>query len=331
MPKKEEISKPKGSRLLWGEGLRAFLCMIPMLVAAFMGMDSLIVSFGQGGFFYSSILLPEEKGKRLLMSSFLIALGLGYYLMGGHVVFNPWLAVFFTFFIAFNIGLLSGYPILGLLAIHFISIYTSGLNASSPDKVHANFFAFIIALAWGACISLLFRWKGQVAEKTPQQKTPAYFLAGIRMGLGTSIALFVSYLFGFEKFGWAPSGAGSVIRYDTEVSKKKAGARFIATVVGSVIAVACFFVSLNLHFLIIMSLIFTVLNGLFKDTKIGKMPLFYTATILILYSLSSPADGPVLATQRVFYNLVGITIALGLIFYSFPALTKRFEKNLSNL
>src|SRR5205085_1051398 len=105
-------------------------------------------------------------------------------------------------------GLLSGYWILGLLAIHFISMYTAGLNASSPEKVHATFFAFIIAFVWGALISLAFPGNKQPAKEKHEQKTSAYFLAGTRMGFGTSIALFVSYLFGFEKFGWAPSGAG---------------------------------------------------------------------------------------------------------------------------
>jgi uncharacterized membrane protein YccC len=316
------LDKPKRSPLLWNEGLRAFICMIPMLGAAVLGQTSIIVSLGQAGFFFSSIPLPMQKGRRLLMSSLLIALGLGFYLMGGNVVFNPWLALIFTFFVAFNIGLLSGYPILGLLAIHFISIYTAGLNASSPDKVHANFFAFVLALGWGALISILFKWKGQELVPAKQEKTPAYFLAGIRMGIGTSVALFVSYLFGFSRFGWAPSGAGLVIRYDTKVSKMLAWARFIATIGGAALAIICFFITLNIQFLMIMSLIFTVLNGLFKSTKIGKMPLFYTATILILYSLGDPTSGPVVAMERVIYNVVGIAIGLVIVLYPFPALTK---------
>ena len=105
-----------------------------------------------------------------------------------------------------------------MLAIHFISIYTAGLNASAPDKVHANFLAFIAAFGWGAIVSLVFNWKGEPAKETTQRKTADYFLAGIRMGVRTSVALLVSNIFGFDKLGWAPSGAGLVIGYDTETS-----------------------------------------------------------------------------------------------------------------
>ena len=108
--------------------------------------------------------------------------------------------------------------IMGMLAIHFISLYTAGLNASAPDKVHVNFLAFIAAFGWGAIVSLVFNWKGEPAKETTQRKTADYFLAGIRMGVGTSVALLVSNLFGFDKLGWAPSGAGLVIGYDTETS-----------------------------------------------------------------------------------------------------------------
>jgi hypothetical protein len=118
----EGMTNLKGVQLLWGEATRAFLCMIPMLIAALLGQSSLIVPLGQGGFFYGAIPLPQARGPRLLVASLLTAVGLGFYLMGGNVVFNPLLSVVFTFFVAFNIGLLSGYNIMGMLAIHFISI-----------------------------------------------------------------------------------------------------------------------------------------------------------------------------------------------------------------
>jgi hypothetical protein len=147
----EGITKLKGVQLLWGEAARALLCMVPMLAAAILGQGSFVVPLGQGGFFYSATPLPKPRGLRLLVASLLGAIGLGFYLMGGNVVFHPWLAIIFTFFVAFNLGVLSGYRILGMLAIHsLISIYTAGLNASSPEKVHANFLAFLGALAWGA-------------------------------------------------------------------------------------------------------------------------------------------------------------------------------------
>ena len=324
----EGITKLRGVQLSWGEAARAFLCMLPMLIAALLGQSSLVPTLGQGGFFYGAIPLPQARGPRLLVASLLIALGLGFYLMGGNVVFNILLSVVFTFFVAFNIGLLSGFNIMGMLAIHFISIYTAGLNASSPDKVHTNFLAFILAFGWGAIVSLVFNWKGQPPKETTQRKTADYFLAGIRMGVGTSVALLVSNLFGFDKLGWAPSGAGLVIGYDTETSKKLAWARFVATLGGAVLATLCFFISINVQFLMLMSLLFTVLNGLFKATKVGSMPLFYTATILILFSISSPIDGPVLAAERILYNVIGITIGLLLVLYPFPALAKRFRERL---
>ena len=123
------------------------------------------------------------------------------------------------------------------------------------------------------------------------------------MGVGTSVALLVSNLFGFDKLGWAPSGAGLVIGYDTETSKNSAWPRFVATVGGAILATLCFFISINVQFLMIMSLIFTVLNGLFRDTKVGSMPLFYTATILILFSISSPIDGPGIGWRNAFFTM----------------------------
>jgi len=204
----EGITHLKDVELSWGEATRAFLCMIPMLIAAILGQSSLVPTLGQGGFFYGAIPLPLARGPRLLVVSLLTAVGLGFYLMGGNVVFNVLLSIVFTFFVAFNIGLLSGFNIMGMLAIHFISIYTAGLNASSPDKVHTNFLAFVLTFGWGAIVSLAINWKGQPPKETTQRKTADYFLAGIRMGVGTSIALLVSNLFGFDKLGWAPSGAG---------------------------------------------------------------------------------------------------------------------------
>jgi hypothetical protein len=322
------ITKLKGVQLNWGEAARAFLCMVPMLAAAILGQGSFVVPLGQGGFFYSAIPLPKPRGPRLLVASLLGAIGLGFYLLGGNVVFNTWLAIVFTFFVAFNLGVLSGYRVLGMLAIHFISIYTAGLNADSPEKVHATFLAFVAAIAWGGFISFVFPWKGQPAQETTQHKTADYFLAGIRMGVGTSIALLVSTLFGFAKLGWAPSGAGLIIGYDTKTSKTLAWSRFVATVGGAALAVLCLYISINLLFLTLMSILFTILNGLLKATKVGAMPLFYTATILILYSTSSAVYGPALAAQRIFYNVIGIAIGLAVVLYPFPALAKRLEERL---
>jgi hypothetical protein len=324
----EGITKLKGVQLLWGEAARALLCMVPMLAAAILGQGSFVVPLGQGGLFYSAIPLPQPRPLRLLVASLLGSIGLGFYLLGGNVVFHPWLAILFTFFVVFNLGVLSGYSILGMLAIQFISIYTAGLNAASPEKVHANFLAFVAALAWGAVISLVFNWKGQPAKETTQRKTADYFLAGFRMGVGTSIALLVSTIFGFAELGWAPSGAGLIIGYDTKTSKMLAWSRFVATVGGAALAVLCWYIAINRLFLTLMSILFTALNGLLKATNVGATPLFYTATILILYSTSSAIYGPALAAQRILYNVIGIAIGLALVLYPFSALIKRFEERL---
>jgi len=69
-----------------------------------------------------------------------------------------------------------------------------------------------------------------------------------------------------------------------------------------------------------------VLNGLYKKAKVGQMPLFYTATILILYSLNDIEGGKDLAMLRLAYNLVGIAVAAFVVFYPFPMLAKRLRK-----
>jgi len=134
--------------------------MLPMLVAVAIGQMTYVVALGQGGFFFSSLLLPRRISGRLIMGSILIALGMGFYLMGGTVAPLPVVAVIFTFF--------------------------------------------------------------------------------------------------------------------------------------------------------------AVLNGLCKKAKVGQMPLFYTATILILYSLNHIESGKDLAMLRLAYNLVGIAVAAFVVFYPFP-------------
>ena len=68
---------PRGhhANLSWSEAARALLCMLPMLGAVAIGRDTYVVPFGQGGFFFSSLLLPVRIGGRLLIGPILIALG----------------------------------------------------------------------------------------------------------------------------------------------------------------------------------------------------------------------------------------------------------------
>ena len=65
-----------------------------------------------------------------------------------------------------------------------------------------------------------------------------------------------------------------------------------------------------------------VLNGLFKLTALGKMPLFYTATILLLYSANDISTGSENVLMRILYNVVGITIGVFVVIYPFPRMVK---------
>lgn len=75
--------------LMWTEALRAFICMLPMFVATGLGKTTFLVTLGQGGFFMSTLFLPKKLGGRAVMGSLIMALGLGFYLIGGAVAPNP--------------------------------------------------------------------------------------------------------------------------------------------------------------------------------------------------------------------------------------------------
>ena len=136
------------ANLDWPEAVRALLCMLPMLVAVGIGQMTYVVALGQGGFFFSSLLLPRRNSGRLLMGSILIALGMGFYLMGGTVAPLPVVAVIFTFFAALNLSFLTSWSIGGPIALSIVVIYTAGLNTGSPEKAAANFLAFGLVMAW---------------------------------------------------------------------------------------------------------------------------------------------------------------------------------------
>jgi hypothetical protein len=313
--------------LLWSEAFRALVCMIPMLAAMWMGKTSALVALGQGGFFFSSLFLPEKIRGRLLMGSVLIALGLGFYLIGGTVAPTPWIAVIFTFFIAINLSFLSNWKVGGPLALTFIMIYTAGLNGGSPEAASANFMMFAFVLAWSTLVSMLPIWKPVPAPPVNEdQKVTELAEQGFRMGIGTSIALAVSYMFGFSKLGWAPSAVGNVVRYDQDISKKRALARFLGTLGGGILAVIVLGLVGSVQIALIAGAIFATLNGLFKKTKLGMMPFFYTATILILYSANDLASGKEIAWDRLVYNNVGIIIGLAVVYFSFPIITKLRDK-----
>jgi hypothetical protein len=310
--------------LMWTEAARALVCMIPMLVATGLGKTTFLVSLGQGGFFFSTLFLPKRISVRAVMGSLILALGLGFYLIGGAVAPNPLLAIIFTFMVCVNLSFLSGWTIGGPLALTLVMIYTAGLNTGSPEKASANFLAFAVVMGWSALISLLPIWKPVPPPKVDTtQSNGALAEQGLRMAIGSSLALAIAYGAGFAKIGWAPSAVGNVIRYDAKLSKMRAIARTIGTIAGAVLAaIGLAFVS-SVSALVLVGGVFAVLNGLFKKTKLGMMPLFYTATILLLYSANDISSGTTNIIQRVAYNLVGIIISIIVVVYPFPMLMKR--------
>jgi len=60
--------------------------------------------------------------RRIVMGSLIVALGLGFYLIGGTVAPTPWIAVVFTFFVCVNLSYLSGWKIGGPLALTLVMI-----------------------------------------------------------------------------------------------------------------------------------------------------------------------------------------------------------------
>ena len=310
--------------LMWTEALRALICMLPMFVATGMGKTAFLVSLGQGGFFFSTLFLPKKFSGRAIMGSLILALGLGFYLIGGAVAPNPWMALIFTFMVCINLSFLSGWTIGGPLALTLVMIYTSGLNTGSPEAASANFLAFAFVLGWSALISLLPIWKPVEPPKVDTtQSNGALAEQGVRMAIGATIALAVSYLAGFSKLGWAPSAVGNVIRYDTKLSKMRAMARLIGTIAGAILAAIALAFVTSMSVLVVIGGIFAVLNGLFKKTKLGMIPFFYTATILLLYSANDISSGSTNVWQRVVYNTVGVVIAVIVVMYPFPLLMKR--------
>jgi len=312
--------------LMWSEAVRALVCMLPMLLVSGFGKTTYLVALGQGGFFYSSLFLPKKTMARFVMGSLVLALGLGVYMIGGTVAPNPIQAILFTFIVCLSLSFLSGWKTGGPLALTLVMIYTAGLNSGSPEKAAKNFEVFAIVLAWSAIISLLPIWKpvepppvnedngnGELAEQ------------GFRMGIGTSIALAISYMAGFAKLGWAPSAVGNVVRYDYNLSKLRAWARFFGTLGGALLAsIALAFIS-SVTVLVWVGAFFAVLNGLFKKTKLGMIPLFYTATILILYTANDLSSGKATIFTRILYNLIGITVGMLVVIYPFPQLMKKIN------
>lgn len=311
--------------LNWNAAIRASLCLLPMVLAYILDYSALVVPLGQGGFFYSTISLAEKRLERVLYIFILLSFGMGLYLLGGNVVFEPWLSFVITFVLAVGVGLLSGGRLMAPLAFTFVTIYSAGLNVSNPDKLHANFLGFAGIFLWCGLISLYNGWKATDTSNIKIYKPVDNLKEGVRLGIGASLALFIANIFGFVKMGWPVSAVGSIIRFNETESKKRALSRVIGTVGGGILAIATFFFVTNPLYLIVIGFIYGVMHSLFSNTKLGKTVFFYTATILILYSINDLSMGPSMAIQRIVYNMVGVLVAIFVVFYSFPRLMDRVD------
>ncbi len=322
----EVAAKRRAMPLMWTEALRALVCLVPMLIATAIDRTTYLVTLGQGAFFFSSLFLPRRLAGRFVMGSLVLALGLGFYLIGGAVAPYPWVAVIFTFFVCLNLSFMTSWRVGGPLSLTLVMIYTAGLNTGSPEKASANFLVFAFVMGWSALISLLPFWTPVPPPPVNEnQSTPELAEQGLRMGIGTALALAISYFAGFAKIGWAPSAVGNVVRYDEKLSEKRAWARFFGTLGGAAMAAVALAFITDPTIVVLIGAVFAVLNGLFKLTPLGRMPLFYTATILLLYTANDLTTGSENVLTRVAYNLVGITIGVIVVVYPFPLLMRMLK------
>jgi hypothetical protein len=248
------FSKLSKIEFAWNDAIRATLCMLPMAVAYFTGYDSLVVPFGQGGFFYSMMPLPETTVGRILNPFTILGIGMGFYLVGGNIAHNFWLSLFLTFTISVSAGLISGYKLLAPLAFTFITLYSAGLNASTAERAHDNFLAFVVIFLWCGIISLPSIWKGISLENLKVLDPEENYLTGVRLGIGTVIALAFANIFGFVKYGWPVSAVG--------------------TIGGACLALATFFLISTSGVLIMFGCLYGILQALFSKTMIGRTVFF---------------------------------------------------------
>lgn len=314
---------------MWTEGMRALVCMVPMMIAAAMGKNAYLVALGQGGFFFSSLYLPKNINQRMILGALVLGLGLGFYTLGGNVVEYPLLAVIFTLLVCVNLSFLSNWKQGAPLALTLVMIYTAGINSGSAEKAANNFTLFALVMGWSALISLLPFWKPVEAPAMPARTDAELGEQGVRMGIGASLALGLSYLFSAAKLGWAPSAVGSVVRYDGDMSKKRAYIRVVGTLGGAAIATLTLLFISDVKVILYFGAFFAVLNGIFKKTILGMMPLFYTATILVLYSVNDLSTSKATILARVGLNIAGVLVGLFVVMYPFSYLMKAFRKNAS--
>jgi uncharacterized membrane protein YccC len=75
------------------------------------------------------------------------------------------------------------------------------------------------------------------------------------------------------------------------MSRKRAWLRFYGTLGGGAMAAVALAFITDIRTLVLFAAISCVLNGLLELTALGKMSLFYTATILLLYSANDISSG----------------------------------------
>jgi fusaric acid resistance family protein len=310
----------------WNDAIRAALCMLPMLIAYVAGYDSLLVPLGQGGFFYSTLPLPQNRLEKIFYIFLMLGVGLGFYLLGGTIALHPWLSLLVTFIVSVTIGLLSGGKLIAPIAFSLVSVFSAGLNISNPDKLHTNYLGFTAIFIFCGLLSLLPIWKGKDMSKITIFKPEENMVEGVMLGIGSVIALFVANILEFARLGWPVSAVGTIIRFNEVESRKRAKSRVIGTVGGSIVAIIFFLLFSNPIVFIILAYIFGILHSLMSRTLLGKTVFFYTVTILILYSINDISQGPIIAAQRIAYNLVGVLIAIFILYYPFPLLKKRLQK-----
>jgi hypothetical protein len=310
--------------LMWSEAIRAALCMLPMFVYLGLGETTFLVALGQGGFFFSSLWLSSRIASRFVMGTLLLTLSLGFYLIGGTVAPDAWVAIPFMFLVCITLSFLSGWTIGGPLALTMVMIFTAGLNSGSPEMASANFAAFAFVFGWSTVISLLPFWQATPTPKV-DSSIPDRDLAeqGLRMAIGTSVALAVSYAAGFAKLGWASSAVGNITRFDPRLSEERAMARLIGTLAGAAVALIALALITSVTVLVVTGGVFAILNGLFKRTRIDTIPLFYTATVLLLFSANDLSSATSTVLERVLYNVVGIVIAVVVVVSPFPRIMQR--------
>ena len=313
--------------VLWSEGVRALLCMVPMLLADALGKEHAIGPLGQAGFFMSALFLPRTLDRRLNMTLILMTVGGGFYLLGGNVVDTPWLALAFTLVVGIIASFMTAWEYGYILALGFTMIFCAGINSGSPERAAENFDLFTVAVVWGGAIALLPFWRSLPAPPRPALTQAEYAEQGVRIGFGAAVALAVSYSFGFAKLGWAPSAVSSIVRYEGHVSRINAFGRAVGTLLGGAVALLILLAIERTSVFVLVAVVFTILNALFKATEVGGIPLvsvpfLHTVALVLMLSAERPETGPALAAARVGTNELGIVIGLLVIFYPLPLIMR---------